>query len=112
MRLGLPAPSHDVVTKMRVRAVVVLGLTRLVCWCTGVGEVICAHNFANDALVCDSSGLPLNLLYGWAVSVAARQDLRPDVNWNALPGQLLIDLVDKAAVGAIRSKQCNRHRCP
>src|SRR5271154_3045190 len=33
-------PLHDVLTKMRVRAVVVLGLTRLVCWCTSMGEVI------------------------------------------------------------------------
>ena len=33
-------PLYDVVTKMRVRTVVVLGLTRLVCRCTGVGEVI------------------------------------------------------------------------
>jgi hypothetical protein len=33
-------PLYDVVAEMRVRAVVVLGLTRLVCWCTGMGEVI------------------------------------------------------------------------
>src|ERR1700728_3719770 len=39
-RRGSSEPLHDVVTEMGVRAVVVLGLTRLVCWCTGMREVI------------------------------------------------------------------------
>ena len=31
------------------------------------------------------------------------------VERNLLPGQFFIDLVDEAAVEAIRSQQCNRH---
>src|ERR1700679_1625211 len=39
-RRGSSEPLHDVVTKMRVRSVVVLVLTRLVCWCNGMRGVI------------------------------------------------------------------------
>ena len=60
-RRGSSEPLHDVVTKMRVRAVVVLGLTRLVCWCTGMGEVIRAggEGSGNDDRGLDAPAIQL-----------------------------------------------------
>src|ERR1700722_18856391 len=53
---------HDVVTKMRVWAVLVLGLTRLICWSTGMGEVIRAggEGSGNDDRGLDAPAIQLS----------------------------------------------------
>src|SRR5271156_6328013 len=58
---GSSETLHDVLPKMRVRGVVVLGLTRLVCWCTSMGEVIRAggEGSGNDDRGLDAPAIQL-----------------------------------------------------